>query len=599
MNKEYDDAMKSIKKLENENIKIVNNYKELKTEKEVVEKLREEKEKQIKILKKDKDKLTEEQHISVGLMVKKGLEDVEMQAKGKKIDADIDSHNMYVEQFQVEEDKWIEEIKFLSTIREKMARTASQAMAQARETKEELKVKELLILDLTKKQQETEFRLNSFIALYEEVKNARNKYVSQIQSSSQDLAEMKERIKILQNEVEILRNESSEKDRVLADCKKSVQQEVQNRDSLRADLNKKELTYKNKMSIIGQKINEGDKLNLIINQLQKEMNNLIFKYEMACESRNYMGIQLIDKNDELCILYEKSNIQENILKSGEQEIRQKEEEIRMINLELKERQRQLEVIKKQIPLVPDLAEQVLGLKKSLDQEKEKVDILSSKLENPEKHPRKMELAGEDADPEALQAKIQVLEERLNNKKESLLEKELVYEEVSNLAEKLRTQALDGRKSTLEIAEKINEYKARTTELSRKMLATVSELSMFQSKALKLQTEKEEKEQLLEQAVQRMENGMAPTDQADAEWEKKVRDQQRRQQDKVERIRRKQLEQSLPPNGVKTTALPRPNSYMPPDIQIPKPYGSFQPFKPSEPGANMRHIKNPKPIEIEY
>lgn len=398
MNKEYDDAMKSIKKLENENIKIVNNYKELKTEKEVVEKLREEKEKQIKVLKKDKDKLTEEQHISVGLMVKKGLEDVDMQAKGKRIDADIDSHNMYVEQFQVEEDKWIEEIKFLSTIREKMARTASQAMAQARETKEELKVKELLILDLTKKQQETEFRLNSFIALYEEVKNARNKYVSQIQSSSQDLAEMKERIKILQNEVEILRNESSEKDRVLADCKKSVQQEVQNRDSLRADLNKKELTYKNKMSIIGQKINEGDKLNLIINQLQKEMNNLIFKYEMACESRNYMGIQLIDKNDELCILYEKSNIQENILKSGEQEIRQKEEEIRMINLELKERQRQLEVIKKQIPLVPDLAEQVLGLKKSLDLEKEKVDILSSKLENPEKHPRKMELAGEDADP---------------------------------------------------------------------------------------------------------------------------------------------------------------------------------------------------------
>ena len=100
------------------------------------------------------------------------------------------------------------------------------------------------------------------------------------------------------------------------------------------------------MSIIGQKINEGDKLNLIINSLQKEMNTLIFKYEMACESRNYQGIQLIDKNDELCILYEKSNINENILKTGEQAIRQKEEEIRMYNLELKERQRQLQVIRK-------------------------------------------------------------------------------------------------------------------------------------------------------------------------------------------------------------------------------------------------------------
>jgi len=44
-----------------------------------------------------------------------------------------------------------ENIKFLENLREKMARTASSAMAQAWETKEELKVKELLILDLTKK----------------------------------------------------------------------------------------------------------------------------------------------------------------------------------------------------------------------------------------------------------------------------------------------------------------------------------------------------------------------------------------------------------------------------------------------------------------
>mmetsp|Transcript_22960 Transcript_22960/g.35416 ORF Transcript_22960/g.35416 Transcript_22960/m.35416 type:complete len:219 (+) Transcript_22960:2145-2801(+) len=216
-----------------------------------------------------------------------------------------------------------------------------------------------------------------------------------------------------------------------------------------------------------------------------------------------------------------------------------------------------------------------------------------------KHPKKMELKGEDADPEALHAKIQVLEERLNNKKESLLEKELVYEEVSNLAEKLRTQALDGRKSTLEIAEKINEYKARTTELSRKMLATVSELSMFQSKALKMQQEKEEKEQYLEEMIHRMEAKLPPTDASDSEFEKRVRDQARKEQEKMERIQRKQLEMSLPPNGVKTTAFPRPNSYMPPDKDpIPKPYGRFQPFKPQEPGANMRHFNNPKPMEIE-
>jgi hypothetical protein len=37
----------------------------------------------------------------------------------------------------------------------------------------------------------------------------------------------------------------------------------------------------------------------------------------------------------------------------------------------------------------------------------------------------------------LDAKIHVLEERLNNKKEQLLEKELILDEITNLSEKLR------------------------------------------------------------------------------------------------------------------------------------------------------------------
>jgi chromosome segregation ATPase len=456
-------------------------------------------------------KIAEENNLFLGVLVSKRLEETKIDAENENLKKQITEMEKNVANLQEQENKLIEEIKFLSTIREKMARTASQAMAQARETKEELKVKELLILDLNKKFQETEFRLNSFIALYEEVKNARNKYVSLIQNSSQDLAEMKERIKILQNEVEILRNECSEKDRDLVDIKHNVTIAVYKRDSQRAELNKCDFKCRQKQSISGQKVNEGDKLNLIINSLEKDMNNLTNKYEAACGHRNYMGIQLIDRNDELCILYEKSNIHENILKNGEQEIREKEEEIRMLNLELKERQRQLDVIRKKVPEVPELAQSVVNLKNELQIAKSRVHKLSEKLEDPDKHPIWKDLPGEDPGEEPLNAKIQVLEERLNHKKEMLLEKELVCEEVSNLAERLRKQALDGRKTTLEVSEKINEFKARINELSRKMLATVSELSMFQSKALKLQEEKDRKEEILEIANQRLMQGEPPTE----------------------------------------------------------------------------------------
>jgi len=55
-------------------------------------------------------------------------------------------------------------------------------------------------------------------------------------------------------------------------------------------------------------------------------------------------------------------------------------------------------------------------------------------------------------------------------------------------------------------------------------------------------------------------------------------------------------------GVTTTAEPRPNAYIPDDdseLPIPRPYGKHAPFKPTENGTTMRHIRKPvpKPIEI--
>jgi hypothetical protein len=73
---------------------------------------------------------------------------------------------------------------------------------------------------------------------------------------------------------------------------------------------------------------------MIILALQKDMQSLRLQYEEACENRNYTGIQLIDRNDELCILYEKSNIQENILRKSEVAVKNLEDDIRMILIEI-------------------------------------------------------------------------------------------------------------------------------------------------------------------------------------------------------------------------------------------------------------------------
>jgi hypothetical protein len=89
------------------------------------------------------------------------------------------------------------------------------------------------------------------------------------------------------------------------------------------------------------------------------MQNLRLQYEEACENRNYTGIQLIDRNDELCILYEKSNVQENILRKSEVSVKNLEDDIRMISIEISEFMRKIIIGQEKLSSVSKLAEKLL------------------------------------------------------------------------------------------------------------------------------------------------------------------------------------------------------------------------------------------------
>merc|ERR1712159_800830 len=154
-----------------------------------------------------------------------------------------------------------------------------------------------------------------------------------------------------------------------------------------------------------------DKLNSIINSIEKEMVILKRKYEQAVETRNFTGIQLIDRNDELCILWEKSNIQEKLLKKGEAAMLTKSEEIRSLKIDLKEVKRQLHVVQKKIPEVPKLIDEVMRLREQVSSVRKRTDELSLELENPKSLMRKWRgLGGEDLDLQTLRMKTQDLEE---------------------------------------------------------------------------------------------------------------------------------------------------------------------------------------------
>lgn len=267
---------------------------------------------------------------------------------------------------------------------------------------------------------------------------------------------------------------------------RNAHQQAQNqRDSLRQDLNRLLSEYRSRQGTVEQQIQEIDKLNVVINSLEKEMLLLKNRYEHAVEERNVTGVQLIDRNDELCILYERSNQQQETLRKGELELIKLEEELRLLRLYTEELNRKYLVAKHRLPYMNTLQEEIKKLKLQLEKEQKTTEELSHKLEDPKNLERWRPLEGSDPDIEQLISKIQVLESRLDNKREIVLEKELILEEITTLTEKLRNQAVTKRENAKLLADELNDLHGKIRDITKKMLASVSELSMYQVRIMKL------------------------------------------------------------------------------------------------------------------
>lgn len=502
----------------------------------------------------------------------------------------------------------------LTMERDLKSREVVRARGKLRMIKNDVATKEIAILDGSKRAQETQNRVKEFMALYDLVKNERNKYLNQIHSTSQRSSEMKEKIKILSNEIEILRHELSNKDRELAKKKQDSGAAYSLRDTLKNEANKLLVQYRDKRDQIDHRLARIEALNATINQAESDMIHVKAKYELSIKDRNVAGIQLLDRNDELCILYERINVQKEITDKGKSSLREREEEQRKLDLIMAELKRQLERSKRKQPFLKEYEDQI----EKFESERLKLNAivvqLGQEMENPDEPKRSRNLEGEDPTPESLSKKIEKMELLLSTQEEKILEKDLVLDEVASLTERLQQQTNETKDETYHTTKEINELTKKIKNLTRKTMAKVSELAMHQASAMSLYREKVEKESLLEEGKNRLASGDIPLEQIEGDFirTERLRAQRRAHKEALQQLKDKEqsgrfieLEDEFYLHGnVKTTAEPRPNAYIPQingmgQLPIPKPYGEHSPFKPQEPGAQLRHYKKPviKPIEI--
>lgn len=380
--------------------------------------------------------------------------------------------------FKQEASKQRKLIYQLEKDREKYGVEASEAGAKFQQALEQIKLKEMQLGEMQKKVAEGESKLKQQQQLYEAVRSDRNLYSKNLIESQDEIAEMKRKFKIMNHQVEQLKEEITAKDHALVKEHFDHQKVEKQKEQLKNELSKmKNLLEANEQTINAQNA-EILKLTHMIQKMDDEALRQRKEYDQVINERDILGTQLIRRNDELALLYEKIKIQQSTLRNGETQYRERTQDIRVLKLKIADMKRQLAINKNQGGSVGDLKREIFNLQRELLQEKTKVKALSEELENPMNVHRWRKLEGSDPATYEMIQKIQTLQKRLIAKTEQVVEKDLIIQEKEKLYAELKS--ILARQPGPEVAEQLSVYQQTLKDKTRQMKAMASELNMHQA-----------------------------------------------------------------------------------------------------------------------
>ncbi|XP_010119785.1 PREDICTED: coiled-coil domain-containing protein 146, partial [Chlamydotis macqueenii] len=487
--------------------------------------------------------------------------------------------------------------------REQKFRDVQKAQIQLQNIIKEIKRKDLEIKEYKKRKREIQKELQGFAEVCDVIQNERNKCVNLVHTAQQKANEIKKRVKLLGNEIENLRNTVITKERKLQKQRLKNRHNVAIINSLTNDYCKVvQLTHEMKEKK-NQQCLDLEKLTNTVTHIEEEIVRLHKKYERAIQQHNESGLLLRNREEELCFLYDKINMQEMLCRNGDIEMQVMDEKIRFLKLKVAEKRRQIKLRFKALPFKHALDAHLVVLQIQYSQCKDRIKELEEILDDPGSKSRKRDLGGKDPSPPELRKKIEQLQVELVQKEKKLLEIEALYKHVSQLADRIQATAEERKQDTLLLAKRTNELQKKIKDRSQKIRALLAELSMKQALVVKLQQEMRDKEQFLLTVSSRIDQGLPPPKETENEWLKVLRNEKMQKEAAEARAKRAaEEEQARAPGYIHTTAEQRPAAYIPDDeysLPSPRPYGALAPFKPSEPGSNMRHFRKPsvKPTEI--
>ncbi|KAM8899578.1 cilia- and flagella-associated protein 58 isoform 1-T1 [Spinachia spinachia] len=434
--------------------------------------------KQVETDKKAIEELLRERDILNKNMIKAAQSTEKQQNLVKLLEQDKKTLEREISGYRQEAQKQRKIIQQVENERDRYINETSNLLQKVQQKVSDVEVRETEIYDWRKKVTEAGSKLKHQENLLESAVSERNLYSKNLIQAQEEIAEMKRKLKTMNNQVTRLRDEITGKELALTKDQQEHKRLEKDNESLKGELQLMKLKLEETKQHVDSQKAEQQTLQMIVANADAEQVQQKKQLNQVIRERDNLGKQLLQRNDERALLYEKIRIQQAILSKGNFHYNQRMDDIRLLKLEIKRLRCKKSLLDKTVPNTEDLRQELFHLQRELLRERTRYSVLEEQLKPINIH-RWRQLEGSDPSKYELIQKVQSLQKRLIAKTQELEEHELLLQEKEKLYVELKHIMV--RQPGPEAAEQLQQCQWIIRERTKKLKALIAELRMLDSK----------------------------------------------------------------------------------------------------------------------
>jgi chromosome segregation ATPase len=381
-----------------------------------------------------------------------------------------------IKSYKMEQAKQELKLKQLDQQRSQLKAEVEEANSVREELEESLRAREARIVELQQELHDAHVNIKRAEHNYDAMRAERNQKSKELISAQAKIADVKREYKTKTCAIERLQEELHAKDVTIANERFEHQKLDKDRDSLRRQNDKLNATLRETQEELKHTQDETKSLQSSLASLNESRAIQNKQLDAIKRDRDVLNTQLVQRNKECALLYEKVKIQQKILNQGQTEYRERIREIKMLKLRLTSNMQELASLREAAANIDALKHEIQTLNRELLHERTRVKALSEELENPLNVHRWRKLQGSDPAMYELIQKVQALQRRLIAKSEEVTEKEILLGEKTKVLEELRVVL--SRQPGPQAFEDLRDTRAQIKEKTRQVKCLQGELKMF-------------------------------------------------------------------------------------------------------------------------